>query len=317
VGRAFLRFALGLALCLLAPALRASPGAVAIEVEARAEALIDARAVRRLVQLELGDVTVPPLPGEVEARLFVRVLVAADNQLRVELWERGEAYGTRLVVGARDSAQLLARRVALATAALARELRERRRDEAEARARERRLAAARARVLRERTLDGPRALRVGIQGSLGRELALLGPSLTAELHAYHATRLDVGTSFGFGIVAPGAAAESFALSFGPARRFVLSPSWDLDLGLQAEAAVLELLRVRSVDGIPGEQQTWSARIEARARLEPRLSRGVRLALGLGGGTLLRDIPLTLENGEARRVRGLFVSSEVALVLTPF
>jgi hypothetical protein len=310
-------WALGLALCLLAPALEAQPGAVAIEVEARAEALIDARAVRRLVQLELADVKVPPLAGEHEAALFVRVLVAGDNQLRVELWERGNAHGARLVLGAQGSAQLLARRVALATAALARELGERRRDEAVARAREQRRALAFARAARDRTLDGPRALRVGVAGSLGRELALLGPSLTAELHAYHAARLDLGASLGIGRVAPGTPVESFGLVLGPARRFVLSPRWDLDLGLQAEAAVLALPSVRSVDGIPGEHQTWSARLEARARLEPRLSRAVRLALGLGGGTLLRDIPLVLENGEARRVRGPFASAEISLVLTPF
>jgi hypothetical protein len=302
---------------LLAPALSANPGAVAIEVETRAEALIDARAVRRLVQLELADVTVPPPPGEIEAALFVRVLLAGDNQLRVELWERGEAHGARLVLGGQGSAQLLARRVALATAALARELRERRRDEADARERERRRARALAELRRERTLDGPRALRVGVTSSLGRELALVGPSLTAELHAYHAARFDVSTSLGFGSVAKGTAAESFALAFGPARRVVLSPRWDLDFGLQAEAAVLSLPSVRSVDDIAGEHQTWSARVEARARLEPRLSRGVRLALGLGGGTLLRDIPLVLVSGESRRVRGAYVSGEISLVLTPF
>ncbi len=312
-----MRWALGLALCLLAPALGAQSGAVAIEVEGRVEALIDARAVRRLVQLELADVKVPPPPGERDAALFVRVLLAGDNQLRVELWERGDAHGARLVTGAQSSAQLLARRVALATAALARELGERRRDEAALRARERRRALAALRAERDRTLDGPRALRVGVSGSLGRELALLGSSLTAELHASHAARLDVGASLGFGSVAPGTAVESLGLAFGPARRFVLSPRWDLDLGVQAEAAVLALPSVLSVDGIPGEHQTWSARLEARARLEPRLSRAVRLALGLGGGTLLRDIPLVLQSGEARRVRGPFVSGEISLILTPF
>src|SRR6187399_284920 len=91
--------ALGLALLALAAftlgsprPLAAAPHPASIEIDARAEALIEPRAVRRLVQLELADVDVRPAPGQRDTVLFVRVLGAGEGQLRIELWERGVAY---------------------------------------------------------------------------------------------------------------------------------------------------------------------------------------------------------------------------------
>lgn len=301
----------------MAPPARANPGAAAIEVDPRAEALIDARAVRRLVQLELADVKVPPLAGDDEARLFVRVLSAGDGGLRIELWERGMAYGARSVARVTGSAQLLARRVALAAAELARELSERRDDEAKAREQERRQELELARQARERTLDGPQALRTGIVGTWGHEHVLVGPSLAAELDVFRALRLDVAASLSAGVLHRSAAAETLGVAIGPARRFALSPSWDVDLGVWAEALLVELPDARSVDDIPGERQSWTARAEGRLRLEPRLSRSLRLAVGVGGGMLLRAMPFVLEDGGGRCIQGPFASAEISLVLTPF
>ncbi len=60
-----------------------------------------------------------------------------------------------------------------------------------------------------------------------------------------------------------------------------------------------------------------ASIEARVRLEPRLSRAVRLAIGVGAGTLLRRVPLELEGGRQKNLAGPFLAGEIAVVLTPF
>ena len=289
----------------------------AIEIDSRAESLVDSQVTRRLVRIELADVPVPPAAGQHEVLLFVRVLSAADGELRVELWERGVPYGARNVSGVTEAGSLLARRVALAAAELARELSDAREDEALLRKQAGERARSAARLERERTLDGPRALRRGIAGCWAKGLAVLGPSLAGELHAYRATRFDVDLGFGHGVTFASAPVESLTLGFGPARRVVVARRWDIDLGLRAAASVLQFPRARAVDGIAAEHQTWSASAEGRVRLEPRLSRRVRLVVGLGGGLLLRAVPFAAENGASKRLAGPFASAEVGFVFTPF
>jgi hypothetical protein len=295
----------------------ADPDVAAIEIDARAEALIDPRALRRRVQLELADVAVPPPVGQREAALFFRVLFAGGGDLRVELWERGVAYGSRVVAVATDSGPLLARRVALAAAELARELSDTRQDEADERAQALLRKAELEQAARRRTRDGPRALRTGAAGAWSPKFASVGPSLTAELHVYRKERLDLDASAGFGAVAHGSPLETLSLGLGPARRVVLGPSFDLDFGLRAAALLLEFSDVRGVDGIAGQHQSWTASVEGRLRLEPRLSRGVRLAIGIGGGVLLRRVPLELADGRRKDMEGPFVAAELGVVLTPF
>jgi hypothetical protein len=295
---------------------RANPGLAVIEIDPRAEAFIEPRALRRRVQLELADVTVPPPPGQVEAALFFRVLVTNGSDLKIELWERGVAYGSRLIASANDTGPLLARRVALAAAELARELSDTRDDEAQARAEARARAAALERARRDRTRDGPRALRPAAAGVWSPKLALVGPSLASELHVYRKERLDLDATSGYGWLARHTPAEAFSLGVGPARRVVLGARWDLDFGLRAAAWLLILPEARAADGIAGQHQTWTASVDARARIEPRLSRGVRLVLGVGGGTLLRSVPFERADGQIEHVAGPYVAAELALVITP-
>ena len=296
---------------------RANPGVAVIEIDPRAEALIDPRALRRRVQLELADVTVPPPLGQTEAALFFRVLAPSGSELKIELWERGIAYGSRVVAGATDSDPLLARRVALAAAELARELSDTREDEANERAQAAAQKAALARAARERTRDGPRALRPGVTGAWSSKLVLAGPSLVSELHAYGKQRFDLGAAATYGAIAHGTPAEAFSLGLGPARRIVLSRHWDLDLGARMAAWLLVLPDVRGADGIAGQHQTWTASLDGVVRIEPRLSRGVRLALGVGGGTLLRRVPFERANGHTEHLSGPYVAAELGVVITPF
>jgi hypothetical protein len=289
----------------------------AIEIEPRVEAALDARAVRRLIQLELSEVVVPPRPRDAQAELFVRVLSRPDGQLQVELWERGEQHGARLVSGVQNTPSVAARRVALAAAELARGLRQRRRTLALTATRAQRRAEREERLRLSRTLDGPVALRAGGEWVWGRNLWLAGPTLDGEAHLLGHLRVDVGAAWTFGRLALGrTGVESLALRAGPARRLVLGSHTDLDLGLRAEAALLTFHGVHGVDRMQGERQSWSARVVGIARYELRLSRGLRLDIGVLGGAALRKVPLTLADGRALRLGGGLVGAELGLVLTP-
>jgi hypothetical protein len=278
--------------------------------------VLDARAVRRLVPLELADVDVPPRPGDSNVALFVRVLSARQDELRVELWERGESHGARTVAGARGSPALTSRRVALAAAELARGLRQRRIQLARQAEKTERRRELRERIERDRTLDGPRALRVGLGATAGEGLALVGPALDAELHVYGATRIDLGAAWSIGLVDWRDAAEAWAVRAGPARRFVLGSRTDLDLGLRAEASVLSFPKSAAVDGSAGQEQSWAARIEGAARFQPRLARALRLSLGVVFGGLLRRPSIDPLAGDSILPGRLYVGTELALVLTP-
>ena len=262
----------------------------------------------------------PKRPQDPDVALFVRVLAAGEGRIRVELWERGEEHGARLVSGTNGGSQLIARRVALAAAELARGLRQRRRAQEQARLLEERRKQLAEQAERERTLDGPAALRAGAVGTLVGlgDLALAGPSLTGQLNVAGATRLDFGASASFGsVLDEGTNVEVFELGVGPSHRFVLvNRRLDLDVSAFARAGVLSFADVRSVDGIEGQRQTWWARAGAATAFELRLARTTRLSLGLSAGAVLRSVPVTLDDGSERRLGGFFLGTELGVVFTP-
>jgi hypothetical protein len=110
--------------------------------------------------------------------------------------------------------------------------------------------------------------------------------------------------------------EAWSVRAGPARRFVLGSRADLDLGLRAEATVLSFQRVLAVDGMPGQQESWMARVEGVARFEPRLTRSVRLGVGAIFGGALRRPSLQPSTGRAIEPGRLYAGAELALVITP-
>src|SRR5690606_15538728 len=93
-----------------------------------AEQQVDQRLVQRLVALELSDVEVPPPAAATTASetpgLYVRI-IADDKKMTVELWDRGQLQGLRRL-SLQGSQLLRARRIALASGVLVRQLRERR-----------------------------------------------------------------------------------------------------------------------------------------------------------------------------------------------
>ncbi len=290
-----------------------------LEFDAGAEAELDVRLTRRLLDLELGDVVVPPAPEQTETVLFFRVLGDDGGRIRIELWERGEQNGVRVVSAIEGGRNLGARRVALAAAELARRLRTKRLRTQAAVVRLRQQRADAERRERQRTLDGAVALAAGFSGEYfpGENTYLVGPALALELSTPPFGRLDFGLGLRggeLGATARGLETLEFELDF--ARRMPLTKGWDLELAAGLRAGLLSLSGVSEVDAMPGESQSWWSRALAAGRLQPRLSRDVRVNLGLELGTVLREVPLRDESGERARVTGVFVGAELGLVLTP-
>lgn len=288
-----------------------------LEVDAAAESIIDVRVARRLVSLELADIEVPSDSSGRTPALFYRVLGRPERQLRVELWERGELYGVRVVSGEQSGGQLLARRVALAAAELARRLRQRRvtlkRDGDRELERLRALAA----LATARTREGPLALRAEFGALRGRALTLLGPALTGELALRHSFRLDLmARTYGGRDDAGRARLSLFELGVGPALRWRAAPRLDLDFSALATAAAVHVAGAVAVDDIAGQRQTWTARAGVTARVEPRLARWVRGSVGVEGGLFLRPIPSRFPDGTSERFRGFYLGAALGVVLTP-
>ena len=306
-----------LLLLLCAHVCRAAGTPVLVEISDGAETLLDARAARHLVALELSDIDVLEPGNRAPMPLFFRV-VQQGQDLRVELWQRGEFHGARLVSSMNSGGQLSARRVALAAAELARRLHKKRQVQVE-RERVDALARAEARAQEARhALDGSLAVRPSLAfadvGSMAATLA--GPRLLGQWAFAPHTRLDAGFAWLVGSAPDAAKAEWLELSVSPSRRLQLADGFDLDLGVNVAAAWVRLGHVRSVDAILDQNETWSARATALVRVEPRLSRQLRLSVGAEAGLLLREIPFQALGGSADRLRGVWLGLDLGVVFTP-
>lgn len=290
---------------------------VVIEIDPAAERHVDARSTRRLVPLELADVTVPPAPeaGSERAALFFRVLGQADRTLLVELWERGTFHGARTLVLSQENAQLVARRVALAAAELGRRLAQLRLAELERRRNTERLRLARQRLLAERTRDGPRALRSELALGGTRGFWSFGPRLAAELHVHRRLRLDTSAELGFGRTEPALPAAVYGLAMGPAQRFVLSNIFQVDAALDAGALLLRIPGAARLDGLAHQDASWSARVRGALRFELRLSRETRALAGVELGVLLRSVRYWASESE-HELSGSWLGASFGLVTTP-
>lgn len=292
-----------------------------MEIDAAAERLVDARSTRRLVPLELSDVAVPAGRARGAPVLFFRVLGRAGGSLRIELWERGEYHGQRTLSSAGENPQLVARRVALAAAELGRRLARKREATLAREERQRTARLAKERALRERTQDGPLALRSELwAGGVPRRLMLLGTRLSGEITLQGPLRLDVSGELAGGWLDAGRAPELGAtlsgLRLGPHRRIAVGRSLDVDCGVGASALLLQAPAATSLDGVVDQTSAWTARLDAGLRLELRLSRQVRAALGGEVGGLLRSIRYAGRDQDPLWLRGAWWNAGLGLVVTP-
>jgi hypothetical protein len=300
----------------------ALPATVVVEIAPEVERMVDPRFARRLVQLELSELEVPPAPTvrNQPTALFFRVVPMDETTIRVELWERGNFHGARTISTLKGNAQLHARRIALAAAELARRLRRDRSAQAARLRREARAAAsaASAEALRRKT---PRLV---VAPSLGGylvgpdDLWLAGPTLRAAVHA-GAAHLDLGASWWPGRTRADGARSSLEwseLSLAPGASLDLSRSFGLDVGLVAAAAMVRFGRARAVDAIAHQKETYSARLAAQAALTLSLSPSTRLALAPEAGAVLRHLPVTLLDGTSRRYGGLWLGVGLSAQIEP-
>lgn len=295
---------------------RAAPASVVVEIDGAAERLVDPRSARRLVPLELSDVALPVSGVRGAPVLFFRVLGRNDGSLRIELWERGEYHGARVLNGAGENPQLVARRVALAAAELGRRLARKR--EATL-ARDERLRKAREKVAqeqRERTQDGPVALRSELAvGAVPGKAWLLGQRLNGELSLRGPLRLDVGAELWTGSLTPALRTQLEGVSLGPAYRMQLTRGLDVDVGVHAAALLLQVPKARSLDGRTDQTASWTARLTLAPRLEVRLSRQVRAFVGAEVGAILRPVPYETEQN-SERLHGVWWGASLGVVVTP-
>ncbi|MFZ5897139.1 MAG: hypothetical protein ACOY0T_39135 [Myxococcota bacterium] len=294
----------------------AESSAAVIEIDPAAEAILDARAVRRQVSLEVSEIRVD-VGGGTSTPLFVRVLGRDDHKVEVQLWARGELADRRVVSGAESGQHLLVRRVALAAAELARRLRQRHIAAERLRRREmaalQKLAAQSAR----RTFEGPLALRAEGFGSYGRDFWSVGSGVSAEISLRRSFRVDLGARFLGGFEPDASTRLSWLeLSLGPALRVRPSSHLDIDLAAFVAAASVHVSGVSKVDELESTRDTWTARGGVATRLQPRLTRWARLSIGAEGGLVLRPLPVELSDGRREQLGGFYVGGALGVVITP-
>ncbi|WP_437634531.1 hypothetical protein [Sorangium sp. So ce854] len=95
-------------------------------------------------------------------------------------------------------------------------------------------------------------------------------------------------------------------------RFWLSASWRLSIGAAASIASVRLPAASSVDGIPGERDTWSARAGLGLGVETRLGGPVWLGLTLDPGVVLRPASYRDAAGAANAVEGAWLGLGLSL-----
>jgi len=145
---------------------------------------------------------------------------------------------------------------------------------------------------------------------------LFGASARAEISLHRSTRLDLGAAWLFGQAPGRSKLEWFELSFGPSQRLPLGAALDLDLGAEAALALAHFGNARAVDDLPSERETWSARTAALVRLEPRLTRRLRLNLSGSFGLVLRRMPYQLIAADRQLLGELWLGLTAGVVLTP-
>jgi hypothetical protein len=90
------------------------------------------------------------------------------------------------------------------------------------------------------------------------------------------------------------------------------PSWRFSLGAAAAIASLHLSEVSGVDGLAGEEDTWSARAGAALGVEVNVGGPLWLGLTLEPGAVLRPAPYESASGATGSVEGAWIGLGLAL-----
>lgn len=286
-----------------------------VEVAENVEELVDARLARRLIRLELADVELPPTLGpapksvpqrasmQAEEVVFVRLLRSGET-ITVELWAQGQLSGERHLTASTNE-QHQARRVALASAELARRLRELR-------------VVERQRVLRQHlaSAKADAAPSYVTKVNVGLSAALAGAWWADPSAMLLGPRLSLGSTaesgLGVALVASALGAADAAvvrswteLAVRPGWVYRTSANTALHAGLQLGAGVVALAPSAQFEGSDLSRQTWNAKAAIDLRGEWLLSPRVSLIVSPELGWMMRDLEVT-RGGAARDMGGFWL-----------
>jgi hypothetical protein len=284
-----------LVLCLAWSVSAAAAAPSIVEIDDAAARLLDTQSTRRLIRLELADIDWDADSSN-KAVLYFRIFATADGNLTIELWDRGSSYGDRHV-SSQGNEPLRARRLALASAELARAaLRQQHIEAHRKHHRERRTPTPAAALM----LPASLRLLPSLHGATidFDDLVVLGPRLSAALVFQQGPRVDLGVGWELGRVrAPGdpANARWSEVFLAPSYAWHFGNS-EVDLGLQVSAAAASFLDFPVGPTQRRSVHTWSSQLGLLGRYHHALSPAVRLFLAVEAGHTLRPIPVWSSTG---------------------
>jgi hypothetical protein len=271
---------------------------------------LDERAVRQAIALELSEIDIPVDPlresgrdGEVSLHIEIS---EADKKFSVSLWDRGELAGRR-VASASGDPRVIARRLGLVVAELARDLRDRRLRAARVYEQELRFVERRALVSAYRAQQRALGYRAGLRTEVAPEGAfVVSPTVGVEFNGYFPLRMVAGLSWGagqvFGLAAEGTGApvmSRWQLEWGadwlaqPVERVQLSA------GLHFAASLLHVGSGTEVDHIEDQSDTYGVQMGVRLGWASDLGLSFWPRVEAEVGRILRPVHMQLDESELR------------------
>jgi len=298
----------------------APPADVVVEISPAAGEVLNDGVTRRLIHLELAETKVTPNPSRPNATgltLFYRLVLTPKGELRIELWELGEFYGARRVSTAHGDKKLLARHIALATAELAQRLSRAHSQKAKQLERQARQEheARRARLEQARREHWALVSQGSAAWLPDQDAWLAGPRLGVQLNHPYRGRVEWSAAWLAGAargIPEVSGIEWLELRAAPQLRF---DAQNLALGAEFAAATVLFGGPVSVDAIPRERQTWSARAGLHLEYQPRLADQLRLHLAGEASYLLRNVPIQTVTAD-ERLRGAWFGLSLGVVVEP-
>lgn len=282
---------------------------------------IDERAMRQAIALELAEIEIPPNPNsDVDDEVSLHIEISqSETRLIVTLWDRGELAGRRGVSGSGDP-RLVARRIGLAVAELARDLRDRRARTERLLSQEQRFIERRALVSAYRAQQRALGIRVGLRTEILTQGAFaFGPTAGVEFNDKFPLRFVAGVAWTTGWIDASSKTEGLGktppwskwqLEWGA--DWVVQPQLhtQLSAGLHFGASVIHVGSGIDLDGIAGQSETWGAQMGLRLAWASELGLEVWPRLELEVGRVLRPTPLAWQQA-SDQLGGWFVTIGVS------